>query len=141
MNDELQFSNDALRDRQDEVDRLNMFNSAVLGSMNSGVAVVDHELKVLAWNARSEDLWGVRTDEALGDHLLNLDIGLPLEKLRQPMRQHIAEELDETQTFVLDAVNRRGRQIRVRTNLTLIRDHGGASPALMLIMESVDDPD
>src|SRR5262249_8380776 len=60
MNDELQFSNESLRDRQDELDRLNDFMSSVLGSMNSGVAVVDGEMNVLAWNARAEDLWGVR---------------------------------------------------------------------------------
>ena len=89
MNDELHFSNEALRDRQDEVDRLNKFMTSVLGSMNSGVAVVDSDMKILAWNAKAEDLWGVRADEALGRHLLNLDIGLPLDGLRQPLRKQL----------------------------------------------------
>jgi two-component system CheB/CheR fusion protein len=139
MNDELQFSNEALRDRQDEVDRLNRFNTAVLSSMSSGVVVVDSELRVLAWNARSEDLWGVRADEAIGAHLLNLDIGLPMDDLKPAIRRHLADEPAEPQSVIVDAVNRRGRAIRVRTTIALMRDHGGTAPALMLTMDVVDD--
>ena len=135
MNDELQFSNDALRDRQDEVDRLNRFMSAVLGSMNSGLAVVDSELVVLAWNSKAEDLWGVRTDEALGAHLLNLDIGLPTAELRQPLRTILADSEAAPEVVLLDAVNRRGRATRVRVTVTHIRDHGEIPPAAMLVME------
>ena len=60
MNDELHYSNEALRERQEEVDRLNRFMTSVLGSMDAGVAVVDADMQVLAWNTRAEDLWGVR---------------------------------------------------------------------------------
>ena len=141
MNDELQFSNDALRDRQDEVERLNRFMTAVLGSMNSGVIVVDADMQILAWNTRSEDLWGVRTDEAVGEHLMNLDIGLPVEMLRQPIRSQLADGAAEPDELVLDAVNRRGRQLQVRVTLTHIRDHGEASPAAMVVMDVVGQPE
>lgn len=138
MNDELQFSNEALRDRQDEVERLNRFMTAVLGSMNSGVAVVDADMQILAWNSRAEELWGVRTDEAVGEHLMNLDIGLPLEQLRQPIRTQFADGSAEPSVLVLDAVNRRGRALQVHVTLTHIRDHGAAAPAAMLVMDVVD---
>ncbi|GAA1154370.1 CheR family methyltransferase [Nocardioides aquiterrae] len=141
MNDELQFSNDALRDRQDEVERLNRFMTAVLGSMNSGVVVVDGEMQILAWNTRAEDLWGVRTDEALGEHLMNLDIGLPVEELRQPIRAQLADGTSEPAELHLDAVNRRGRHVQVRVTLTHFSDHGGATTAAMLVMDAVDRPE
>ena len=137
MNDELQLTNEALRDRQDEVERLNQFMAAVLGSMNSGVAVVDGEMKVLAWNSRAEDLWGVRTDEALGEHLMNLDIGLPLDQLRHPVRVHLSDPERDPEMIVVDAVNRRGRAVQVRVTLTHIVEHGDLAPAAMLVMDVV----
>jgi two-component system, chemotaxis family, CheB/CheR fusion protein len=138
MNDELQFSNEALRDRQDELDRLNDFMSSVLGSMNSGVAVVDSDMRVLAWNARAEDLWGVRADEAVGSHLLNLDIGLPLDALRNPIRAQLSEEPPEPSTSLLSAVNRRGRPVEIRVTLTHLSEADSSAPAAMLVMEVVD---
>lgn len=140
MNDELQFSNEALRDRQDEVARLNRFMAAVLGSMNSGVAVVNSDMRVLAWNARAEDLWGIRTDEAISTHLMNLDIGLPVEQLLQPIRRQLADGTVEPTKLMLDAVNRRGRAVTVQVTLTHLRDHGDAAPAAMLVMEVVEPP-
>ena len=139
MNDELQFSNEALRERQDEIERLNRFMAAVLGSMSSGVAVVDAEMQILAWNSRAEDLWGVRTDEAVGEHLMNLDIGLPVEQLRQPIRSQFASDDPQPSSLLLDAVNRRGRALKVHVTLTHIRDHGVSAPAAMLVMDVVDD--
>jgi two-component system CheB/CheR fusion protein len=139
MNDELQITNEALRDRQDEVDRLNRFMTSVLGSMNSGVAVVDADLRLLAWNARAEDLWGVRADEAVGEHLMNLDIGLPVEQLRQPLRAQLADGDSEPHTLVVDAVNRRGRRVRVRVALTRIHSEGDESPAALLDMDVTEE--
>jgi two-component system CheB/CheR fusion protein len=135
MNDELQFSNEALRDRQDEVDRLNDFMSSVLGSMNSGVAVVDGDLKVLAWNARAEDLWGVRAEEAVGAHLLNLDIGLPLDSLRQAIRAQLGDSPPDPTSVTLEAVNRRGRSVEVKVTLTHLVGRGAGSRAAMLVMD------
>jgi two-component system CheB/CheR fusion protein len=138
MNDELQFSNEALRDRQEEVDRLNRFMTSVLSSMNAGVAVVDADMRILAWNTRAEDLWGVRGDEAMGEHLMNLDIGLPVEQLRQPLRAQLTDDEMSPQTSLIDAVNRRGRQVKLRVTITRIVDHEPPTSA-MLVMEVVED--
>jgi two-component system CheB/CheR fusion protein len=135
MNDELHYSNQALRERQDEVDRLNRFTTSVLGSMSSGVVVVDSEMTVLAWNTMAEDLWGIRTDEAVGAHLMNLDFGLPVEQLRQPIRAQLNEDGSEPRSVTLDAVNRRGRAVQVRVTLTSIHDHGFPTPAAVIVME------
>jgi two-component system CheB/CheR fusion protein len=138
MNDELHLSNDALRDRQEQLDRLNRFMSSVLSSMNSGVAVVDTDLHLLAWNNRAEDLWGVRTDEAIGRHLLNLDIGLPVERLREPLRTLLGDADATPAIMELDAVNRRGHRVKVKVTLTHIVDRENSAPAAMLVMDVVE---
>jgi len=139
MNDELQLTNDALRERQGELDRLSQFTASVLGSMSTGVAVVDADLRVLAWNATAEDLWGVRMDEAVGEHLMNLDIGLPVEQLLQPIRAQLTDGESKPQSLAMDALNRRGRNIGVRVTITPIRDHGDPNPAVVVVMDPQDD--
>jgi two-component system, chemotaxis family, CheB/CheR fusion protein len=135
MNDELHFTNEALRERQDEVDRLNQFSTAVMGSLSSGVVVVDSTMTVLAWNSVAEELWGIRSDEAVGAHLMNLDIGLPVEQLRQPVRAQLGAQDAEPQFLVLEAVNRRGRTVTIRVTVSSIHDHGGPNPAAVIGME------
>lgn len=138
MNDELQLSNGALRDRQEEVDRLNRFMSSVLGSMRAGVAVVDGDLRVLSWNATAAELWGIRSDEAVGEHLLGLDIGLPLEAVRPLIKSQLSdEESDYEAGLRLAAVNRRGRPIEVQVTVTRLDREG---PVGAIIMMDVLDP-
>jgi two-component system CheB/CheR fusion protein len=122
-NEELQTINDELRQRGDELNLANAFLGSVLRSLQSGVAVVDRELKLLAWNRQAEELWGIRADEVSGNHLLNLDIGLPVERLRPALRACLTGE-SEVQQVVLDAVNRRGRPIRCQVICTPL--HGAA---------------
>jgi two-component system CheB/CheR fusion protein len=55
------------------------------------------------------DLWGLRDDEVEGEHLLNLDIGIPLESLRQPIRRVLAQ--DDPEEISLDGHNRRGHPV------------------------------
>jgi two-component system, chemotaxis family, CheB/CheR fusion protein len=141
MNDELQGSNSALRDHQEEVDRLNRFMGSVLGSMSSGVAVVDAELRVMAWNARAEDLWGLRNEEVVGEHLMNLDIGLPVERLRQVLRSQLTDAAAEPESVELEAVNRRGRRIDLRVTVTHVPRDGASPAAAMLVMDDSAGPE
>ncbi|SNS33479.1 two-component system, chemotaxis family, CheB/CheR fusion protein [Geodermatophilus saharensis] len=118
MNDELHSTNEELRRSTDEVGTLNRFMTGVLGSFKAGVAVVDPDLRVLVWNAAAEDLWGIRPDEVSGQHLLNLDIGLPLSDLHPLLRRQVAGDGPPHETVDLAAVNRRGRPVRVRVTVS-----------------------
>ena len=42
----------------------------------------------------------------MGNHLLNLDIGLPLDKMRQQIREHLGANPPEPTTTVLHAVRK-----------------------------------
>src|SRR5262249_19472315 len=86
-NEELQTINEELRERSDDLNRANTFFESILTSVRAGVIVIDRELHVIAWNHRSEDLWGLRSDEVRGQNFLNLDIGLPTAQLRTGIRE------------------------------------------------------
>ena len=118
-NEELETMNDELRLRSDELNRANAFMGSVLSSLRDGVIVLDGELQVLAWNYQSEELWGLRADEVLGKHLLNLDIGFPTDELRNLIRACVAS--GEPQRTDVDATSRRGRGLRCAVDFIPLR--------------------
>jgi two-component system CheB/CheR fusion protein len=81
----------------------------------------------------------VRADEAVGAHLMNLDIGLPLDDLRQPLRDQLSGPgASEPSALTLAAVNRRGRAINVRVTLTHLVDSRTTTTAAMMVMDELD---
>ncbi|GAA4693192.1 PAS domain S-box protein [Pseudonocardia yuanmonensis] len=133
-NDELQTINDELQDRTGELDRANAFLETILTSLRAGVVVVGTELHVQVWNHQAEELWGLRRDEAVGQHFLNLDIGLPLDLVRPVVRSTLSGE-DGPQEVTLPAINRRGRSIDVRVIASPLRGDGGSVVGAILTME------
>jgi two-component system CheB/CheR fusion protein len=110
---------------------------SVLGSLEAGVVVVDQDLRVQVWNARMEELWGVRGDEAVGQFLLNLDIGLPVEELRPTLRHVLTEQGSDQPIQLVRAVNRRGRTIDVQVTISPL--HGRferATSGAIIFMDS-----
>jgi len=105
-NDELQSINDQLRESTGELDTANALLEAILTSLRSGVMVMNNDLHVLVWNRRAEDLWGLRREEAIGKHFLNLDIGLPVDLLR-PMIKETLNGNGHPHEVVVPAINRR----------------------------------
>jgi two-component system CheB/CheR fusion protein len=136
-NEELETINDELQQRTDELNEVNAFLEAVLASLASAVVVVDRELRITAWNDAARDLWGLHSEEVQGEHLLNLDIGLPLHTLRQPIRTVLAGN-GATQTIV-EAVNRRGKSVRVGVTFAPLAANGSEVRGAILMMETADD--
>jgi two-component system CheB/CheR fusion protein len=139
-NDELQTINDQLQASTEQLDHANAFLETVLANLRAGVAVVDQDLRVSSWNRRAEDLWGLRAAEVVGQHFLNLDIGLPFETLR-PLLRAASAPGGAAGEVMLEAVNRRGRTITVRVVCTPLRDHGTPSgDGAIVVMESDEAP-
>ena len=74
-NSELQTINVQLRSRTEELNRTNTLLATILGSLGSGTIAVDRTLNVVIWNRRAEDMWGLRSDETIGQPFVSLDIG------------------------------------------------------------------
>jgi two-component system CheB/CheR fusion protein len=135
-NEELSTINDELQERTDELNETNAYLEGILSSLSSAVVVVDRDLAVRGWNKGARELWGLIEDEVQGKHLLNLDIGLPVEQLRSPIRKVLAGE--EQAPFTLPALNRRGRQIEARVTATPLRSAGDIRGAI-LMMDAVEE--
>jgi two-component system CheB/CheR fusion protein len=123
-NEELETINDELRERTGELNQVNEFLEAILTSLGLGVAVLDTHQRVQVWNARAEDLWGLRSDEALDSHFLSLDIGLPSEQLAPALRA-VLSGASERESAELQAVNRRGRPIICEATVLPLVEPGG----------------
>nr|WP_296067962.1 CheR family methyltransferase [uncultured Actinoplanes sp.] len=132
-NDELQTINSALRDRTNELDNTKTFLQSLLTSLPSGVAVVGAGLQVRAWNRNAEQMWGLREDETLGEHFLNLDIGLPTDGLRPLLRAVLSGD-SAREEAVVEAVNRRGRPIRVGVVCTPLLDPTSGTTGAIVVM-------
>ena len=132
-NDELHATNDELSQRRDELREVNDFLGAVLTGINRGVVVLDPDLIVRVWNDQAEELWGLREDEVQGRNFLNLDIGLPVDDLREILRQQLTGDGEVAETE-LSAHDRRGRQIRCHVTSSPMRTpHGDVQGVIMLM--------
>jgi two-component system, chemotaxis family, CheB/CheR fusion protein len=132
-NEELETTNRELAQRTEELDHANAFLGSILSSLDSGVVVLDREMRVREWNRATEELWGLRDGEVQGEHFLNLDVGLPVEQLRQPIKAVFAG--DAVDDHVLDCVNRRGRTVRCRVSVAPLRSNGDDIQGVILLME------
>jgi two-component system CheB/CheR fusion protein len=134
MNDELHATNDELRERTGEIAELNRFMESILTSLRAAVVVVDRDMRVQVWNRTSEEFWGVRQEEAVGEHLLNLDIGLPLDELKATVRTVLADG-DTVNEMTVEAMNRRGRPLTLRVTVDPLQGGADGAPGVLLLME------
>jgi two-component system CheB/CheR fusion protein len=138
-NEELETINDELVRRGGELNALNGYLDSILGSVRVGVVVLDAAAQIRVWNRRAEDLWGLRPEEAVGQALQNLEIGLPVERLKGAVRAAI-EGRAEADEVVLDAVNRRGRPIACRVTVVPFRSPDRKVAGAVLMMEEQGAP-
>jgi two-component system CheB/CheR fusion protein len=133
-NEELQTINDELRERTDEFHRSKAFLESILVSLRIAVVVVDANFHILMWNAEASELWGLREAEVQGRSLLSLDIGLPVEQLRNPVRAVLTGRAT-FQEVVLEAMTRRGRTIPCRVTCRPLVGAKGDTQGVILLME------
>jgi two-component system, chemotaxis family, CheB/CheR fusion protein len=137
-NEELQTINDEARERSDALDESNAFLESILTSLRSAVIMLDRDLQIHKWNNRAEDMWGLRSNEVMRKNFLNLDIGLPVEQLKAPVKACLSREADFLE-LELDATNRRGKTIRIKVTCTQLADPNGGQPrGVILLIEEFD---
>jgi two-component system CheB/CheR fusion protein len=137
-NEELHTANEQLRVSTDDLNRTNSFLSSTMSSLRTGVTVVDLNMTVLMWNRQAEEMWGLRDGEVVGSFLLNLDIGLPLERLRAPLRRVMTGD-SQSEESVVEATNRRGRTIQCHITITPLIGPAGDRQGAVVLMEGVTE--
>ena len=132
--------NEELLMRGRELNDVNSFLDAVLSSLDAAVVVVDPDFEVQAWNHGARELWGLTPDEAVGEHFLNLDIGLPVDQLRNPIRNALASDGDGDGAgpLRLDAVNRRGRKLQCIVTLMPLEGASGDRHGVIVMMQAAE---
>jgi two-component system CheB/CheR fusion protein len=135
-NTELETINTELQQRGIQLDHINFFMEQILANVKTGVAVLDKDLRVQLWNEQSEELWGVRASETLGQPLLSLDIGLPVAQLVAPIKEAI-KNANGFEEITVDATNRRGRRFVCRVQCSAMAAVDGGRGAILL-MEAVE---
>ena len=136
-NEELETMNDELRQRSLELNEVNLFLETILGSMGVAVMVIDRSQQVQIWNRHAEGLWGLPAGEAEGQHVLSLDIGLPTEQLKDPIRSCLGGE-SEREELLLDATVRSGREITCHVTCIPLRGTQRPSGVIVLMEERED---
>ena len=137
-NEELQTLNEELRLRSDKFNEANTYLESLLASLRGGVVVVDRDLQVQLWNNKAENLWGLRTAEVKGQLFLNLDIGLPVEQLLQPIRTCLLGQVNYMEV-TLEATNRRGKTINCKVTCTSMINMAQEIRGVILLMEETGD--
>ncbi len=136
-NEELRTINDVLRQRTDDLDTANSFLESILSSLRASAMVLDQNCNILIWNRMAEETWGLRSDEVKGTSFFDLDIGLEVAKLKDPILTCLAS--GSSHETVMNARNRRGRTIRC--HVTINRQEGGQvkDRRIVILMEEIDE--
>jgi two-component system CheB/CheR fusion protein len=134
-NDELHTINETLHERSVELDESRGFLDSLVDSIRLGTVVVDREMRVVVWNGGCEELWGLRPEETVGSVLTSLDMGLPMDDIK-PLIGNALVDPDTTGEVVVEAVNRRGRAVRVHVTCTAFRSPQGSVNGAVLLMDA-----
>lgn len=136
-NSELQTVNVDLWQRSAELDQVNAFLESIVAGMRMAVVVLDADLKVRLWNPEAAELWGLRSEETVGEDFFALDIGLPVSQLRRAVRGSLTGKAVNREVS-LESTTRRGRRILCRVSAAPLANSNGASGGVVLLMEETD---
>ena len=136
-NEELETMNEELRHRSEELNDVNAFLETILTTIGLAVAAVDRNQRVQIWNGNARELWGLTADEAEDENLMALDIGLPVDKLLQHIRDMLTGR-SQREEVVVEATNRRGNAFTCRVTLLPLGSGGdGNVSGVIMMMEDV----
>ncbi|SMF49853.1 two-component system, chemotaxis family, CheB/CheR fusion protein [Azospirillum oryzae] len=137
-NEELEVTNEEMRRQSDEAGEYRRYSESVLRSIDAGIVVLDDNLLVQSWNRWCENVWGLRNEEVTGQSFLNLDIGLPVQRLRDALHDALTTQMPAEATEI-EAMDRRGRRIDCRIRLSPLLYDSRQPRGVILIVEDVTE--
>jgi PAS domain S-box-containing protein len=124
-----------LHNKADELERMREFSENILESLNDGLAVVNRDDRIVRWNRRLEELYGVRHEDAVAHRLDELFEPGFLEVLRSTRR-----ESPEGAAFYRVPLTTRhdpARRLLVNMATTPLRDSDGAIAGSIVVVEDI----
>ncbi len=124
-----------LRVKADELERMREFSENILESLNDGLAVVNRDDRIVRWNRRLEELYGVRHEEAVSRRLDEIFEPGFLDVLRAAR----AESPEGAAFYRVPLVTRHDgtRRLLVNVATTPLRDSDGAIAGSIVIIEDI----
>jgi two-component system, NtrC family, sensor kinase len=118
-----------------ELDRMREFSENILESLNDGLAVLDRDDRVVRWNRRLEELYGVRHEDAVGRRLDEILEPAFFDVLRSARQ----ESPEGAALYRVPALTRHAPPRRVLVNVatTPLRDSDGAIAGTIVIVEDI----
>ncbi|CAO3430616.1 CheR family methyltransferase [Azospirillum endophyticum] len=137
-NEELEVANEEMRRQSEEAGEYRRYSESILRSIDVGIIVLDDNFIVQSWNRWSENVWGLRNEEVTGEAFLELDIGLPVQRLRRQIQDTLKTEAP-AEPVEVEAMDRRGRRITCRIRLSPLLYDNRAARGVVLIIEDVTE--
>jgi len=93
-NEELETTNEELKDRTEQLDLINMYNKAIIQSMEQSLFVLNKNGIITTWNPAAEEMFGVKEEDAIGNSFFNFKTEncIKTDKLIQIIRQVIGNK-------------------------------------------------
>jgi two-component system CheB/CheR fusion protein len=136
INEELQTINDELGRKTIELNHSNAFLESIFASLQSAVIVVNRQFQIQTWNEAAQNLWGPKSDEVQNQSLFNLDIGLPVERLREPLYQCLSGK-EPNKEILIDALNNQGDSIQCCLSFNPLKDGNKEPHGVILSIKEV----
>ena len=124
-----------LRTKADELARMREFSENILESLNDGLAVVNRDDRIVRWNRRLEELYGVRHENAVGRRLDEIFDEPFFEVLRSARRQ--SPEGAAFYRVPLTTAHHPSRRLLVNVATTPLRDSDAAIAGTIVIIEDI----
>jgi two-component system NtrC family sensor kinase len=124
-----------LRMKAEELDRMREFSENIVESLNDGLVVLNREDRVVRWNRRLEELYGVRHEQAVDRRIDEIFDEAFYETLRAARR----ESPDGAALYRVPLMTRHAAARRVLINIatTPLRDSDGAIAGSIVVIEDI----
>src|SRR3954468_13105446 len=124
-----------LHNKADELAHMREFSENILESLNDGLAVVNRDDRIVRWNRRLEELYGIRHEDAVARRLDEIFEPGFLEVLRSARR-----ESPEGAAFYRVPLTTRHESVRrllVNVATTPLRDSDGAIAGTIVVIDDI----
>ncbi|MFL6279008.1 MAG: ATP-binding protein [Vicinamibacterales bacterium] len=124
-----------LHNKADELAHMREFSENILESLNDGLAVVNRDDRIVRWNRRLEELYGIRHEDAVARRLDEIFESGFLEVLRSARR-----ESPEGAAFYRVPLTTRHEPVRrllVNVATTPLRDSDGAIAGTIVVIDDI----
>jgi PAS domain S-box-containing protein len=124
-----------LRVKADELERMREFSENILESLNDGLAVVDRNDRVVRWNRRLEELYGLRHEDAVGRRIDRIFDASFIDVLRSAR----SESPDGAALYRVPLVTRHEpvRRLLVNFAMTPLRDSEASIAGTIIVIEDI----